>query len=51
MDGGIKSSNVARVVAAGADAIVAGSAIFRPDATVQQAVAELRTAAAEVLVR
>jgi len=37
-DGGIKSSNIARV-------IVAGSAIFRPDATVQQAVAELRMAA------
>jgi pentose-5-phosphate-3-epimerase len=30
VDGGIKSSNVARVVAAGADVIVAGSAIFRP---------------------
>ncbi len=44
VDGGIKSSNIARVVAAGADVIVAGSAIFRPDATVQQAVAELRMA-------
>jgi ribulose-phosphate 3-epimerase len=51
VDGGIKSSNIATVVAAGADVIVAGSAIFRPGATVQQAVAELRTAAAEVLVR
>ena len=48
VDGGIKSSNVVRVVAAGADVIVAGSAIFRPGATVQQAVAELRMAAAAV---
>jgi ribulose-phosphate 3-epimerase len=44
VDGGIKSSNVMRVAAAGADIIVAGSAVFRPDATVQQAVAELRSA-------
>ncbi len=51
VDGGIKSSNVARVVAAGADVIVAGSAIFRPDATVQQAVAELRMVATTPLVR
>jgi len=42
---GEQSSNIASVVAAGADVIVAGSAIFRPDATVQQAVAELRMAA------
>lgn len=51
VDGGIKSSNVARVVAAGADVIVAGSAIYRPDATVQQAVSELRMAVAAPLVR
>lgn len=51
VDGGIKSSNVARVVAAGADVIVAGSAIYRPDATVQRAVSELRMAVAAPLVR
>lgn len=51
VDGGIKSSNIARIVAAGADVIVAGSAIFRPDATVQQAVAELRMAATMPLIR
>jgi ribulose-phosphate 3-epimerase len=51
VDGGIKSSNIARVVAAGADVIVAGSAIFCPDATVQQAVVELRMAAAAPVVR
>jgi pentose-5-phosphate-3-epimerase len=51
VDGGIKSNNVARVVAAGADVIVAGSAIYRTDATVQQAVSELRMAVAAPLVR
>lgn len=50
VDGGIKSSNVSRVVVAGADVIVAGSAIYRPDATVQQAVSELRMAVAAPLV-
>jgi ribulose-phosphate 3-epimerase len=51
VDGGIKSSNVGRVVAAGADVIVACSAVFRPGAAVQQAVAELRMAAAPSVVR
>lgn len=44
VDGGIKSGNIGRVVAAGADTIVAGSAIFNPDQTVADAVARLRSA-------
>lgn len=48
VDGGIKKNNVARVVAAGADIIVAGSAIFRPGATVQQAVTEMRESTAQL---
>ena len=45
VDGGVKSGNIARVLAAGADVVVAGSAVFRPDMSVSQAVVELRTAA------
>ena len=44
IDGGIKASNVGRAVAAGADTIVAGSAIFTPDRTVAEAMAEMRAA-------
>ena len=44
VDGGIKASNVRRVVAAGADTIVAGSAIFTPERPVAEALAELRAA-------
>jgi ribulose-phosphate 3-epimerase len=44
VDGGIKASNIGKVVAAGADTIVAGSAIFGPDATVAEAVEQLRSA-------
>lgn len=45
VDGGIKASNVRRVVDAGADTIVAGSAIFSPERPVAAALAELRAAA------
>jgi ribulose-phosphate 3-epimerase len=48
VDGGIKSSIIGRLIAAGADVVVAGAAVFRPDASVQQAVSELRAAAAGV---
>jgi ribulose-phosphate 3-epimerase len=44
VDGGVNRSNVARLVAAGATVIVAGSAIFRADLSVSQAIAELRSA-------
>lgn len=45
VDGGVKASNLADVLAAGADVVVAGSAVYRPDASVDAAVAELRAAA------
>jgi ribulose-phosphate 3-epimerase len=45
VDGGVKASNLGRVVAAGADTIVAGSAVFSPDQSVADAVAALRAAA------
>ncbi len=44
VDGGIKRGTIARVLAAGADVVVAGSAIFRPDTPISQAIAELRAA-------
>ncbi len=44
IDGGIKASNIGRAVAAGADTIVAGSAIFTPDRPVSETIAEMRTA-------
>ncbi len=44
VDGGIKPSNIARIVKAGADTIVVGSAVFSPEMTVDAAVSELRTA-------
>jgi len=44
VDGGIKASNIAQVVNAGANMIVAGSAIFSPDAEVAEAVRQLREA-------
>jgi len=46
VDGGVKPSNVGRIVAAGADTIVAGSAIFSPDRSVAEAMAEMRAAIA-----
>jgi ribulose-phosphate 3-epimerase len=44
VDGGIKSSNIQRVVEAGADTIVVGSAIYNDDESVSDAVAALRSA-------
>ncbi|MFM8593371.1 MAG: HisA/HisF-related TIM barrel protein [Chloroflexota bacterium] len=44
VDGGIKASNVHRVVQAGADTVVAGSAIFNDTQTVAEAMAEMRAA-------
>lgn len=45
VDGGIKVSNIGRVVEAGADTIVVGSAIYAPGLEIASAVAELRSAA------
>lgn len=42
VDGGMKATNVGKVVAAGASMIVAGSAIYSPDITVSDAVHALR---------
>jgi ribulose-phosphate 3-epimerase len=44
VDGGIKASNIGRLIDAGADTFVIGSAIFSPDRRVAEAVAELRAA-------
>lgn len=45
VDGGVKANNLGAILAAGADVIVAGSAVFRPDASVDATVRELRAAA------
>ena len=45
VDGGINAGNIKQVVAAGADTIVAGSAIYTRDATVEEAMRALRGAA------
>ena len=42
VDGGVKPHNAAQIAAAGADILVAGSAIFNKEATVLEAVAALR---------
>jgi ribulose-phosphate 3-epimerase len=44
VDGGIKASNIQRVAEAGADTIVAGSAIYNREQSVAEAVRELRDA-------
>ncbi len=44
VDGGIKAGNAAQVVAAGADQIVAGSAVYNDAVTVAHAMAGLRSA-------
>jgi ribulose-phosphate 3-epimerase len=44
VDGGVKAENIARIVAAGADTFVVGSAVFRPGVSIQQAMTDLRTA-------
>jgi ribulose-phosphate 3-epimerase len=46
VDGGIKSHNVAEVVAAGANILVAGSAIFGGSKTISENMADLRAALA-----
>jgi ribulose-phosphate 3-epimerase len=46
IDGGVKASNIRRVVDAGADMVVVGSAIFAPDLDVIDAVRSLREAVA-----
>ncbi|MEK9659254.1 MAG: ribulose-phosphate 3-epimerase [Chloroflexota bacterium] len=43
VDGGIKAGNVARLVAAGADVIVAGSAVYNQRVSVAAAITELRS--------
>jgi ribulose-phosphate 3-epimerase len=43
VDGGIKAGNVGRLVAAGADVIVAGSAVYNERVSVAQAISELRS--------
>jgi ribulose-phosphate 3-epimerase len=47
VDGGVHAENVARVVAAGADQIVAGSAVFNEHQGVAEAIAALRAGMAE----
>jgi ribulose-phosphate 3-epimerase len=42
VDGGLKATNIRRVVEAGADTIVAGSAVFDPTTTIGDALAALR---------
>jgi ribulose-phosphate 3-epimerase len=44
IDGGITSANIRKAVDAGASMIVAGSSIFRPDASVAVGIASLRAA-------
>jgi ribulose-phosphate 3-epimerase len=44
VDGGIKPHNAAEIVAAGADVLVAGSAIFGGPKTISQNIADLRAA-------
>jgi ribulose-phosphate 3-epimerase len=51
VDGGIKASNVGRLIEAGADSIVAGSAIFQRDRPVAETMAEFRAAATEAAAR
>ena len=45
VDGGINAGNLRRIVEAGADTIVAGSAIFTPERSIAEAIAALRKAA------
>jgi ribulose-phosphate 3-epimerase len=47
VDGGVGAGNVARVVAAGARQVVAGSAVFNEEQSVAEAVRALRTAIGE----
>jgi len=47
VDGGVKPSNVARIVAAGADTLVVGSAIYAPDLEIGEAMSKLKAALTE----
>ena len=51
VDGGIKASNIHRLIEAGADTFVVGSALFSPDRSVAEAVTELRAAAGQSVVQ
>ncbi len=44
VDGGVKAGNIRQVAEAGADVIVAGSAVFNKDETVAEAMSKLRAA-------
>jgi ribulose-phosphate 3-epimerase len=44
VDGGIKPSNAGKIVAAGADTLVAGSAVYAPDGNIAAAMRALRAA-------
>jgi ribulose-phosphate 3-epimerase len=44
VDGGVKAGNIKRIVEAGADTFVVGSAIFAPERDVAEAVRDLRSA-------
>ncbi|OAI40017.1 ribulose phosphate epimerase [bacterium SCGC AG-212-C10] len=44
IDGGVKASNIARCVAAGANVLVCGSSVYNPDLSVAESIAELRQA-------
>ncbi len=46
VDGGVKAGNIRQVVEAGAEVVVAGSAVFNENETVAQAIASLRAALA-----
>lgn len=51
VDGGIKPSNVGRLVEVGANVIVAGSAVYNPNVTIPNAIADLRRSIAATVVR
>jgi ribulose-phosphate 3-epimerase len=42
VDGGIKATNVGAVISAGADVIVAGSAVYNDSITIAEAVTEMK---------
>lgn len=47
VDGGVKASNVRQIVAAGADTLVVGSAVYAPDGKIAEAMRALRDAVKE----
>jgi ribulose-phosphate 3-epimerase len=49
VDGGIKASNIRKVVEAGADTIVAGSAVYAPESDIASAMRALRAAVAGII--